>query len=418
MKNISKFEFIVFLSVIIISISCVSAIDDACQQTGQIVVAYGENSYCNITLDPVKLKSIGDACENSFECLNKSCLEGVCSAGYAREIAAKEGLLQQIFDLLSGKLPADFKQITPNESVVFTASDMKAAANTPIESVTIAVTEDAAAKVNFQDYGSIIPTASGVSLAPPGILYHYISLSTYKDISDSIDYADIEIKIQKSWFETNSADKNAVSVYRWNNEWTKLNTKLSRETADYIYFNATSPGFSVFAITAFAIVQAQQNASQQKQPTCSDGIQNQGETGADCGGPCANKCSGTCGNGIKDANENCESCKLDAPCTADQVCKYRQCVGKPFPFWTVFFIVIAVVIIGFVGLKVTSKSGQNKKREIERLSNTISYAMSAMQQNMKENEIKSNLLKAGWSIKQVNLAIDEAKKRMRSIKKK
>jgi len=415
MKNISKFEFIVFLSAIIISISCVSAIDDACQQTGQIVItAYGENSYCNLTLDPVKLKSIGAPCENNFECLNKSCLEGVCSAGYQREIASKEGLLQQIFDLLGGKLPADFKQITPNESVMFTAADMKAAANTPIESITIAVTEDAAAKVNFQDYGSIIPTASGVSLAPPGIIYRYISLSTYKDISDSIDYADIEIKIQKLWFETNNADKNIVSVYRWSNEWTKLNTKTSRETADYIYFNATSPGFSVFAITAFAnVIQAQQ-----KQPTCNDGRQNQNELGVDCGGPCANKCSGTCGDGIKDANENCESCKLDYPCTADQVCKYRQCVGKPFPFWTVFFIAIAVVIIGFVGIKVTSKSRQQKKKEIERLSNTISYVMNAMQQSMKENEIKSNLLKAGWSIKQVSLAIDEAKKRMKSVKKK
>jgi uncharacterized repeat protein (TIGR03806 family) len=43
--------------------------------------------------------------------------------------------------------------------------------------------------------------------------------------------------------------------------------------------------------------------------TCSDGIQNQSETGVDCGGPCA-ACQ-TCGNGTCSASESCQTCSAD-----------------------------------------------------------------------------------------------------------
>ncbi|HTM43918.1 MAG TPA: PQQ-dependent sugar dehydrogenase [Polyangiaceae bacterium] len=40
-------------------------------------------------------------------------------------------------------------------------------------------------------------------------------------------------------------------------------------------------------------------------PTCADGIQNQGETGLDCGGPCA-ACAAVCGNGLLEGSEQCD----------------------------------------------------------------------------------------------------------------
>ena len=57
-------------------------------------------------------------------------------------------------------------------------------------------------------------------------------------------------------------------------------------------------------------------------PTCNDGIQNQGETGVDCGGPCPNACP-TCDDGIQNQGEedvdcggpNCAPC----PCTGTSV---------------------------------------------------------------------------------------------------
>jgi hypothetical protein len=78
-------------------------------------------------------------------------------------------------------------------------------------------------------------------------------------------------------------------------------------------------------------------------PTCSDGIQNQGETGVDCGGPCA-PCA-TCSDGIQNQGETGVDCGGPcAPCAtcsdvgrmcglAGQLpcCNVDQCFGYPNP---------------------------------------------------------------------------------------
>ncbi|MDP4999802.1 MAG: M43 family zinc metalloprotease [Saprospiraceae bacterium] len=51
-------------------------------------------------------------------------------------------------------------------------------------------------------------------------------------------------------------------------------------------------------------------------PTCNDGIQNQGETGVDCGGPCT-ACA-TCNDGIRNQGETGIDC--GGPCTACATC--------------------------------------------------------------------------------------------------
>ncbi len=53
-------------------------------------------------------------------------------------------------------------------------------------------------------------------------------------------------------------------------------------------------------------------------PTCSDGIQNQGEAGIDCGGPCT-ACAPTCSDGIQNQNETGVDC--GGPCTACVTCE-------------------------------------------------------------------------------------------------
>ncbi len=51
-------------------------------------------------------------------------------------------------------------------------------------------------------------------------------------------------------------------------------------------------------------------------PTCSDGIQNQGETGVDCGGPCAPCATATCSDGIQNQGETGVDCGGPcAPCS-------------------------------------------------------------------------------------------------------
>lgn len=50
--------------------------------------------------------------------------------------------------------------------------------------------------------------------------------------------------------------------------------------------------------------------------TCSDGVQNHGETGVDCGGPCADFCA--CFNGVQDPWEEGPDC--GGPCSLACTC--------------------------------------------------------------------------------------------------
>jgi len=53
-------------------------------------------------------------------------------------------------------------------------------------------------------------------------------------------------------------------------------------------------------------------------PTCYDGIQNQGEAAVDCGGPCASVCPPTCYDGIQNQGEAAVDC--GGPCAACPTC--------------------------------------------------------------------------------------------------
>jgi len=67
-------------------------------------------------------------------------------------------------------------------------------------------------------------------------------------------------------------------------------------------------------------------------PTCSDGLQNQGETDVDCGGPCprcvlGQRCAARadCVGGLTCTAGVCSACTANAQCATDQVCRDGRC---------------------------------------------------------------------------------------------
>lgn len=144
-------------------------------------------------------------------------------------------------------------------------------------------------------------SSAGVSVAissTEGAVYKYLEITKTNIKDTDISSAKINFKVPKSWFTSNNIDKSTIALNRFvNNAWSKLPTTLSSEDATYVYFSATSTGFSVFAITG-----------EKAKPTeCGNSIINSGE---ECDG--TNLGQETCmSRGFARGTLSCASCRFD-----------------------------------------------------------------------------------------------------------
>jgi len=96
---------------------------------------------------------------------------------------------------------------------------------------------------------------STVTESPTQTVYLYLVIETNKTASD-ISEAAIGFKIDQAWFTQNSIDKDTVKLLRYvDDTWTELATTKSNEDNDYVYYSATTTGFSVFAIVGTPIIE-------------------------------------------------------------------------------------------------------------------------------------------------------------------
>jgi PGF-pre-PGF domain-containing protein len=90
---------------------------------------------------------------------------------------------------------------------------------------------------------------SGAS-RPKGGIYKYLEITPSNIDDDEIDNVIIKFKVKKSWIQSKNYGSNAVKLHRYNDgKWTELDTERTGFGSDYYYYNAESPGFSIFAIT-------------------------------------------------------------------------------------------------------------------------------------------------------------------------
>ncbi|APH38565.1 GLUG motif-containing protein [Methanohalophilus halophilus] len=87
---------------------------------------------------------------------------------------------------------------------------------------------------------------------PSGNSYRILSLSVGSEGTINEDNADnilIEFRVSKEWIEENNIDPSTIRMTRFNNgEWQDLPGSQVRKDEQYLYFNAETPGFSVFSI--------------------------------------------------------------------------------------------------------------------------------------------------------------------------
>lgn len=81
-------------------------------------------------------------------------------------------------------------------------------------------------------------------------VYKYIEIKKSDSLANSdIERAVINFIVEKIWLEENTIHKNSVYLGRFNNgQWEKLETAITGENDDYVYYEAITPGFSFFTI--------------------------------------------------------------------------------------------------------------------------------------------------------------------------
>jgi PGF-pre-PGF domain-containing protein len=83
----------------------------------------------------------------------------------------------------------------------------------------------------------------------PGIAYSYLKIDLYNVQNEGISDAVIKFRVSKAWLAENNILEDNVILRRYNGgAWEGLATTVAGGDADYVYFEAVSPGFSYFAV--------------------------------------------------------------------------------------------------------------------------------------------------------------------------
>jgi PGF-pre-PGF domain-containing protein len=93
-------------------------------------------------------------------------------------------------------------------------------------------------------------TKNPVSKEPTSKVFQYLRVNK-KNIKDTdADSFKISFRATKSWLTENSLASGDVALYRYNNGWDELTTKVTSTDSTYVNYEADTPGFSSFAIGA------------------------------------------------------------------------------------------------------------------------------------------------------------------------
>ncbi|MCP3682811.1 MAG: S8 family serine peptidase [bacterium] len=166
------------------------------------------------------------------------------------------------------------------------------------------------------------PAVSGSS----GKTYKYLSITKQNMKNEDIDSAKIKFQVNKSWISDNDLDVDTVALKRYaNRTWNKLPTKKLSSDSDFYYFEADSPGFSLFSVTA----------DKKKNETVEETV-----------APVA-----VCGDGVCDPSENSDNCIADCPkqeeAKIEQIADSSEQIkaAEPKGDLNIFVIIVLVVLI-------------------------------------------------------------------------
>lgn len=86
------------------------------------------------------------------------------------------------------------------------------------------------------------------SAPAPAAVFQYVSIKAENVKSSDVSAAKLRFKVPKQWLGETNAAKDDIAVFRFASGWNELPTKIISEDSQHVYYEAESPGFSVFAV--------------------------------------------------------------------------------------------------------------------------------------------------------------------------
>ena len=81
-------------------------------------------------------------------------------------------------------------------------------------------------------------------------VYQYLNITPQNIVESNLGSVKLTFRVERTWITDNNIDENTVSLNRYHNGvWNELTTTKSSEDETYIYYQAETPGFSIFVIT-------------------------------------------------------------------------------------------------------------------------------------------------------------------------
>ncbi len=87
-----------------------------------------------------------------------------------------------------------------------------------------------------------------------GKVYQYFEIKKSNFEDTNINKSLIKFKVERAWISENSINKSRIFLNRYTTDWEKLPTMMITEDDKYVYYEAETHGFSLFAVTGEEMV--------------------------------------------------------------------------------------------------------------------------------------------------------------------
>jgi PGF-pre-PGF domain-containing protein len=136
-------------------------------------------------------------------------------------------------------------------SVIQSAAVIKTSYALPLASTQIPISEiNVSVNSEVRNVKFTVSRVKAFEDKPNGEVYSYIEVNHTNLEENNIEGVKIKFQVNKTWLGQNDVEAEDIVMLRYASGWNELETKIIKEDKSAVYYEAVSPGLSIYAIAA------------------------------------------------------------------------------------------------------------------------------------------------------------------------